>query len=102
LLDEFKITLFDKNGHILFSDKLKKFRLSESLIIMKSMEFFSDPSPCFIHRSAVMNRLYMEIEEFIKKEMRNGRTRWKRNQFSPIVRLILTDDVEQMYVNHNL
>lgn len=32
----------------------------ESVIIEKSIEFFSDPDPCFIHRSAVVKRVVLE------------------------------------------
>jgi hypothetical protein len=41
--------------------------ISESTIIAKSIDFFNDPEPCFIHRSAVMMRIYLEIEEYIKE-----------------------------------
>jgi hypothetical protein len=35
--------------------------LKGEVIIAKSVEFYNDPEPCFIHRGAVCNRLYEEI-----------------------------------------
>ncbi len=39
--------------------------LAEELIIAKSIEFFDDANPCFIHRDAVRVRLLAELEEAI-------------------------------------
>jgi len=38
----------------------------ESVIIQKSVEFYNDPCPCYIHRGAVCNRLYCEINAAIE------------------------------------
>ncbi len=38
---------------------------AEDIIIEKSITFFDDPSPCYIHRSAVRIRLLSEMEEAI-------------------------------------
>ncbi|MDR1000959.1 MAG: hypothetical protein LBL96_09220 [Clostridiales bacterium] len=35
--------------------------LKDEVVISKSIEFYNDPEPCFIHRGAVCNRLYEEI-----------------------------------------
>jgi hypothetical protein len=37
--------------------------LTEELIVKKSIEFFSDGEPCFIHRGAVATRLFLEIDK---------------------------------------
>lgn len=42
------------------------------MIINKSIEFFSDPEPCFIHRSAVLKRLLAEIENYFTAVARGG------------------------------
>ncbi|MEA4890054.1 MAG: hypothetical protein VB070_11380 [Clostridiaceae bacterium] len=44
--------------------KLIDLPVDESVMIKKSMEFFHDPAPCMIHRSAVLNRLYAELLDF--------------------------------------
>ena len=48
-------------GRVLFSGNLEDLPLKEEWIIQKSVEFFNDPEPCFIHRGAVAVRLLNEI-----------------------------------------
>jgi len=48
---------------VLFSGNLEDLPLKDEWIIKKSVEFFNDPEPCFIHRSAVAVRLLHEIRE---------------------------------------
>ena len=45
----------------LFSGDLTDLPLKDEWIIKKSIEFFNDPEPCFIHRSAVTIRMLNEI-----------------------------------------
>jgi hypothetical protein len=42
-------------------------RLKEEAVIAKSIEFYNDPEPCFIHRGAVCNRLYEEINADLRE-----------------------------------
>ncbi|MDR1559405.1 MAG: hypothetical protein LBS84_06860 [Clostridiales bacterium] len=51
------------NGEVLFSGELTDLPLKEEWILKKSVEFFDDPAPCYIHRSAVAVRLLNEIWE---------------------------------------
>ena len=46
---------------VLFAGDLMDLPLKDEWIIKKSIEFFNDPEPCFIHRSAVTIRLLNEI-----------------------------------------
>ena len=47
----------------IYHDYLKDLPLKERVILEKSMEFFDDPEPCHIHRSAVRTRLTAEIQK---------------------------------------
>jgi hypothetical protein len=60
------LTLYFKgeDGNTLLQCKLTSAPLREEAILRLSMDFFSDPAPCMIHRSAVMSRMYMEILEY--------------------------------------
>lgn len=40
--------------------------IKEEVIIQKSIDFFSDPDPCYIHRGAVVVRLNEEVIMAIK------------------------------------
>jgi len=48
-------------GNVLFSGDLTDLPLKDEWVIKKSIEFFNDPEPCFIHRGAVSVRLLNEI-----------------------------------------
>lgn len=60
-----KIFLYDEQHKLEFGDKINKLKLPEELILKKSLDWFSDPQPCFIHRSAVMKRLFIQLEDFL-------------------------------------
>ena len=50
-------------GDVLFEGNIMGLPLNEEWILKKSIEFFDDPAPCYIHRSAVTVRLLDEIWE---------------------------------------
>ena len=50
------------DGRLLFSGQLQRLTLPEPVLLALSEEFFADPEPCEIHRSAVMSRAMAEIE----------------------------------------
>jgi hypothetical protein len=52
---------------LLFEGPLQNLRFSEELIIKKSIQFFHDPEPCFIHRSAVVSRILAELDLLLKE-----------------------------------
>jgi len=52
-------------GRLLYKGAINELPVSETILIAKSIEFYSDPEPCFIHRSAVLARLYGEFEQWL-------------------------------------
>lgn len=46
---------------LLYQGELKDIPLKESVILEKSIAFFDDADPCYIHRSAVRVRLTEEL-----------------------------------------
>lgn len=48
---------------VLYEGPLKDLPLKESVIIEKSIHFFDDPEPCYIHRGAVRARLVTELQQ---------------------------------------
>ena len=49
---------------VLFNGDISDLPLKDEWIIKKSIEFFNDPEPCFIHRSAVTVRLLNEVWDY--------------------------------------
>jgi hypothetical protein len=62
------VRLLGGEGAVLFEGPLNELRFSEKLIIAKSVFFFNDPEPCFIHRSAVAARLFGELNLLLEKQ----------------------------------
>lgn len=60
-----KVELWE-DGCMVYQGETEALPLSHDIILEKSMEFFSDPSPCYIHETAVRIRLLGEIEEMLK------------------------------------
>jgi len=58
-----EVQLGDK---LLFSGELLDLPLKEEWILKKSIEFFDDHAPCYLHRSAVTVRLLDEIWEVVE------------------------------------
>ena len=56
------------NGVEIYRGTMTDLPLKEEIILGKSDEFFNDPNPCFIHRSAVRVRLLAELEEAEKQK----------------------------------
>ena len=63
----------DMEGKTLLNCKLTSVPLREDAVLRLSMEFFSDPEPCMIHRSAVMSRMYIELLEYFLHGMDNSK-----------------------------
>lgn len=66
-LPNVKISFLCDSEKVLFEKRISSIPLNEECVIKKSIEFFDDPSPCMIHRSAVMLRLYMEVLEYLEE-----------------------------------
>jgi hypothetical protein len=62
------VRILDGEGRPVFDGPLRDLRFPEKLIIRKSIEFFRDPDPCFIHRSAVVSRLVAELDLLLREE----------------------------------
>ncbi|MCI8281190.1 MAG: hypothetical protein HFI76_05755 [Lachnospiraceae bacterium] len=56
------LQLYGVSG-LLYDGLLKDIPIKEEILLAKSIEFFDDPEPCHIHRSAVRTRLTAEIQK---------------------------------------
>ena len=71
-LHRIEICLKDSSEKVLLKKKLTGLPLREDIVLKWSVEWFNDPEPCMIHRSAVMKRLFMEWAEFLESAMASG------------------------------
>ncbi len=55
-------------GKEVFRGPLIEIPIREEVVIEKSIEFFDDPEPCYIHRGAVVTRLADEIAQACEAE----------------------------------
>lgn len=55
------LRLYDSAGQCLFDAPLERLTLPEPLVLSLSDAFFGDPDPCYIHRGAVMQRVFMAL-----------------------------------------
>lgn len=63
-----EIQVLNAKREILTQGPISQYPLPEPWMVELSTEFFQDPQPCMIHKSAVLCRIYGELEEQLKKE----------------------------------
>lgn len=51
---------------VLYEGEIKEYPFSEEIILKQSMEWFQDSEPCYIHRSAVIHRMVLAIDDFLR------------------------------------
>lgn len=93
-------TLFfvNNNEEVFLKSKLTALPLKEECIISKSMEYYFDPEPCMIHRSAVMKRIYMQIEEFLDQKLAIGEQKIAWTDFPDFIKEALVLEQGVKYV----
>lgn len=56
------LTVWSESGEVLYDGRLTGLVLRDETIKRLSLHFFNDPEPCKIHRSAVLSRVFAELE----------------------------------------
>lgn len=73
---EYCIRLLGLNDIIIYHGSFLEIPILEEHVLDQCIRFFQDHNPCYIHKTAVINRLTYEVEEYF---MNNEE---KRMQFS--------------------
>ncbi len=60
------IRVLDHCGAILYEGLPANLPFPEEIILQKSVYYFNDPEPCYIHRGAVIMRLAAEIQQTLE------------------------------------
>ena len=64
------LQLRDAEGSIIYDGRIDRMMVEEKHVIELSILFYNDPEPCFIHRGAVLSRIFGEIEAALNNEWR--------------------------------
>lgn len=56
-----------QGDELLYRGTVEDLPMEHSVVIQKSIQFFDDANPCYIHETAVRVRLIAEIEERIQQ-----------------------------------
>lgn len=72
------IDIFNEN-RVIYQGRWDDLPLSENIIIEKSIDFFNDPEPCYIHRDAVRVRLLAELEAGLNCNFLSIPPQWLNN-----------------------
>jgi hypothetical protein len=85
-----------KDEMVIYQGKWDDLPLSEEVVIEKSILFFNDPEPCYIHRDAVRVRLLAELEQELHHDFQKLSAEWLKKLsivtgFAPITHAVFSD-----------
>lgn len=60
-----KIIKIISDNTVLYDGELYRLPIKDEKVIQGSIDFFDDPEPCMIHKSAVISRYYAQIHEWL-------------------------------------
>lgn len=68
------IAFCNKNGQVIIERKLTSLPIKEDSIIKISSELFNDCEPCIIHRTFIMKKIYLELDEYLNNMLQCGKS----------------------------
>jgi hypothetical protein len=71
-MNKLEIQFVDSNGHTVLKKKLIGIPLLEDIVIARSIEWYRDPEPCMIHRSAVIKTIYLELFDYFSELLKQN------------------------------
>lgn len=98
-----KLNLIDYKEAIVSDKRLISIPLREEIIIAKSIEFFNDPEPCMIHRSAVMTKMYNELFNYFTGIIESGRSEMLWNEIPSYFKCYFNykEDLQKIIISIN-
>lgn len=66
------------SGQVIFQGRITSLPLKEDKIIKKSIEMFNDSDPCIIHKTYVMKKIILDIDDYLNSVLDQGelKMRW--------------------------
>jgi hypothetical protein len=66
------VCFVDEDELVFLQKKVTSLPLNEEIIIAKSIEYYDDPDPCMIHKSAIMKLMYIQINDVLNEKLIRG------------------------------
>jgi hypothetical protein len=95
-----EIVCMDAAGAVLGRYPLNALPLREDTVLRLSIEFFGDPEPCMIHRSAVMSRMYMELYDYLTAAKASVLSEWSIEELPQRLGSFFADGQTQRILIH--
>lgn len=94
------ISLTGSGGKVIFHGMLAALPLKEERIISKSIEMFNDSDPCIIHKTYVMKKIMLEIDDYLNSLLEEEKLQvdWKYVPQSIKQLLDLKDEINEISV----
>lgn len=87
------ITFINNEREVVYKGKITSIPLKDDMIIKDSIKYFDDDSPCFIHRSAIMEKIYVNIGDYFANELVKNRNELLYDE----IPINLTDYIDLKY-----
>lgn len=94
------IYLTGSNGEEIFRGGITSLPLKEEKIIKKSMEMFYDSDPCIIHKTYVMKKIILDIDDYLNSliEQRKMKLNWRYVPESIKQVLDFKEQVDELFI----
>ncbi|MDF2881083.1 MAG: hypothetical protein K0R54_1640 [Clostridiaceae bacterium] len=69
------VFLTDYSGQVIFHGRITSLPLKEEKVIKKSIEMFNDSDPCIIHKSYVMKKIILDIDDYLNTVLEQGKVK---------------------------
>lgn len=67
------IYLTGSSGEEIFRGGITSLPLKEEKILKKSMEMFCDSDPCIIHKTYIMKKIILDIDDYLNSLIKQGK-----------------------------
>ncbi len=72
-----KILFLDEYDNTILYSELTELKLNDGYVLDQAIKKFRDPEPCIIHRTIIMQKFYIEFDDFLN----NFKDMNKNNEF---------------------
>lgn len=97
-MGKLEFQFIDNDGHTVLRKKLIGLPLQEDIVLARSIEWYCDPEPCMIHRSAVTKIIYLELFEYFSELLKQNINQQQWSSVPDHIRQTLDISADVRYV----